>query len=149
MVATHSWLIKVFSLLEFDFLFLKCDLRTQLDFRIEIKACPSVEMIEKENSIKLVMMGARRDDTGIYTLKADNDHGQDQADVEVVVMVEPSKPRGPMKMNDITADGIYTKRSFSYLFLHINSFVLPFSFNFTLQSVKQRLIYLWKLIEMK
>jgi len=73
--------------------------------RIEIKACPSVEMIEKENSIKLVMMGARRDDTGIYTLKADNDHGQDQADVEVVVMVEPSKPRGPMKMNDITADG--------------------------------------------
>ena len=64
-------------------------------------------MIEKENSIKLVMMGARRDDTGIYTLKADNDHGQDQADVEVVVMVEPSKPRGPMKMNDITADGIF------------------------------------------
>ena len=75
------------------------------DFRIEIKACPSVEMIEKENSIKLVMMGARRDDTGIYTLKADNDHGQDQADVEVVVMVEPSKPRGPMKINDIVADG--------------------------------------------
>ena len=72
-------------------------------------------MIEKENSIKLVMMGARRDDTGIYTLKADNDHGQDQADVEVVVMVEPSKPRGPMKMNDITADGIYTKRFFYYI----------------------------------
>ena len=71
-------------------------------------------MIEKENSIKLVMMGARRDDTGIYTLKADNDHGQDQADVEVVVMVEPSKPRGPMKMNDITADGSYTKSSFYY-----------------------------------
>ena len=114
MVATHSWLIKVLPLLEFNSLFLNCDLKTQLDFRIEIKACPSVEMIEKENSIKLVMMGARRDDTGIYTLKADNDHGQDQADVEVVVMVEPSKPRGPMKMNDITADGSYTKHSFYY-----------------------------------
>ena len=75
--------------------------------RIEIKACPSVEMFEKENSIKLIMHGARRDDTGVYTLKADNDHGQDQADVEVVVMVEPSKPRGPMKINDITADGMY------------------------------------------
>jgi len=46
--------------------------------RIEIKACPSVEMFERENSIKLVMHGARRDDTGVYTLKADNDHGQDQ-----------------------------------------------------------------------
>ena len=42
---------------------------------------------------------------GIYTLKADNDHGQDQADVEVIVMVEPSKPRGPLKVNDIFAEG--------------------------------------------
>lgn len=73
--------------------------------RIEIKPCPSVEIIEKEHSIKLVMHGARRDDTGIYTLKADNDHGQDQADVEVIVMVEPSKPKGPMKIYDIYAEG--------------------------------------------
>jgi len=43
--------------------------------------------------------------SGIYTLKADNDHGQDQADVEVIVMVEPSKPRGPLKVNDIFAEG--------------------------------------------
>ena len=42
---------------------------------------------------------------GIYNLKADNDHGQDQADVEVIVMVEPSKPRGPLKVNDIFAEG--------------------------------------------
>ena len=34
--------------------------------RIEIKACPSVEIIEKEYSIKLVMHGARRDDTGTH-----------------------------------------------------------------------------------
>lgn len=73
--------------------------------RIEIKACPSVEIMENEHRIKLVMTGARRDDTGIYTLKADNDHGQDQADVEVVVMVEPSKPRGPLKIDNIVADG--------------------------------------------
>ncbi len=73
--------------------------------RIEIKPCPSVEIIEKEYSIKLIMTGARRDDTGIYTLKADNDHGQDQVDVEVVVMVEPSKPRGPLKIYDIYAEG--------------------------------------------
>ena len=33
--------------------------------RIEIKACPSVEIIEKEFSIKLIMNGARRDDTGM------------------------------------------------------------------------------------
>jgi hypothetical protein len=73
--------------------------------RIEIKPCPSVEIIEKEHSIKLIMTNARRDDTGIYTLKADNEHGQDQADVDVVVMVEPSKPKGPLKVDDIYAEG--------------------------------------------
>ncbi len=73
--------------------------------RIEIKACPSVEVIEKEHSLKLIMSNARRDDTGIYTLKADNDHGQDQADVEVVVMVAPTKPRGPLKVDNIYAEG--------------------------------------------
>ena len=38
-------------------------------------------------------------------MKADNDHGQDQADVEVVVMVAPTKPKGPLKVSDIYAEG--------------------------------------------
>ena len=31
------------------------------------------------------MMNARRDDTGLYTLKIENEHGSDSADVSVVV----------------------------------------------------------------
>ena len=38
--------------------------------RIEIKACPSVEIIEREYMIKLVMHGARRDDTGSKKFKS-------------------------------------------------------------------------------
>ena len=37
--------------------------------RIEIKACPSVDIFEKEHSLRMIMQGARRDDTGVYTLK--------------------------------------------------------------------------------
>ena len=51
------------------------------------------------------MLGARRDDTGLYTLRVENEHGSDTADVDVVVMDAPSKPRGPLKFNDIHGTG--------------------------------------------
>ena len=51
------------------------------------------------------MMNARRDDTGIYTLKIENEHGSDSADVSVIVTVAPSKPHGPLKIHDVYAEG--------------------------------------------
>lgn len=51
------------------------------------------------------MLNGRRDDTGLYTLKVENDHGSDAADVNVIVMVAPSKPHGPMKIKDVFAEG--------------------------------------------
>ena len=36
--------------------------------KIEIKPCASVEVNEKEYSLKVTMLGARRDDTGICNL---------------------------------------------------------------------------------
>jgi hypothetical protein len=56
------------------------------------------------------MLNARRDDTGPYTLKVENDHGSDAADVNVVVTVAPSKPHGPMKIKDVYAEGQRTKQ---------------------------------------
>lgn len=73
--------------------------------KIEIKACPSVDITETETSVKVTMLNARRDDTGIYTLKAENEHGLDSAEVSVVVTVAPSKPHGPMKIYDVYAEG--------------------------------------------
>ena len=51
------------------------------------------------------MLNARRDDTGIYTLRIENEHGSDSADVSVIVTVPPSKPHGPMKIYDVYAEG--------------------------------------------
>ena len=73
--------------------------------KIEIKACPSVDVNEKEHSLKVTMLGARRDDTGVYTFRCENEHGRDQADVEVLVKDIPSKPRGPLKIDDIFGEG--------------------------------------------
>ncbi len=44
------------------------------------------------------MLNSRRDDTGLYTLRVDNEHGSDSADVSVVVMV-------PMKRFFVVTDG--------------------------------------------
>merc|ERR1719412_2415488 len=73
--------------------------------KIEIKSCPSVDVNEKEHSLKVTMLGARRDDTGVYTFRCENEHGNDHADVDVLVKDIPSKPRGPLKIDDIFGEG--------------------------------------------
>ena len=73
--------------------------------KIEIKSCPSVDVNEKEHSLKVTMLGARRDDTGVYTFRCENEHGSDQADVNVLVKDIPSKPRGPLKIDDVFGEG--------------------------------------------
>lgn len=73
--------------------------------KIEIKPCPSVDITETEHNIKVTMLNGRRDDTGIYTLRVENEHGSDSADVSVIVMTVPSKPQGPLKVNNVYAEG--------------------------------------------
>lgn len=73
--------------------------------KIEIKPCPTVDIVETDYSIKVTMLNARRDDTGIYTLRIENEHGVDSIDVPVIVMTAPSKPHGPLKIRDVYAEG--------------------------------------------
>ena len=51
------------------------------------------------------MLGARRDDTGMYTLRVENEHGSDTADIDVVVMDVPTKPHGPLKISEVYGEG--------------------------------------------
>ena len=39
---------------------------------------------------------------GKYTLKAKNQHGEDQAEVDVQVLGRPEMPQGPLEVSDIT-----------------------------------------------
>ncbi|XP_052800015.1 twitchin-like isoform X4 [Mya arenaria] len=43
-----------------------------------------------------------RQNTGIYKITVENKHGQDSAEVEVVVLGPPSKPKGPLDVTDVT-----------------------------------------------
>lgn len=80
-----------------------------------------------------VLQKAKRSDSGTYTITAKNDSGTDKADVEIVVLSEwivimcfsevsiisinltfwhlaaPSKPKGPLKVSEVTADGCELK----------------------------------------
>ncbi|XP_073811656.1 projectin protein bent isoform X33 [Musca autumnalis] len=54
---------------------------------------------------KLKVTNATRSDSGVYTIHAENENGVDSADVKVIVIDKPSPPNGPLKVNDVHADG--------------------------------------------
>lgn len=66
--------------------------------------------IENEDyKTSFVLQKVQRSDTGIYTVTARNDSGVDTVEVDVLVISKPSKPKGPLKVSDVTADGCKLK----------------------------------------
>lgn len=43
--------------------------------------------------------------TGTYRILATNQHGSDEAEVEITVLSAPGKPGGPLKVADVTKSG--------------------------------------------
>ncbi|GIY64293.1 twitchin [Caerostris darwini] len=70
-----------------------------------IESDSRIKIHNEEYSTKIVVRKCRRDDNGTYTLIAENEHGKDEAEVEAVVLDKPSPPGGPLKVEDVTADG--------------------------------------------
>lgn len=48
----------------------------------------NVEVVNVDYNTKLTISDAKRKDNGIYEIIAENEHGKDEADVEVVVLGE-------------------------------------------------------------
>ena len=65
----------------------------------------NVEVINVEYNTKLNVIDAKRKNSGVYKIVAVNEHGKDEAEVEVVVLAAPSKPKGPLKVSDVTKSG--------------------------------------------
>lgn len=66
--------------------------------------------IENEDyKTTFILQKVQRSDTATYTVTAKNDSGVDTVDVEVQVVSKPSKPKGPLKVSDVTADGVKLK----------------------------------------
>jgi len=76
--------------------------------RREIKSSSSVNIENSDYSSKITILHVERADTGTFAFRAENDHGSAEATIDVVVMVAPNKPKGPMRTEDITAEGCVT-----------------------------------------
>lgn len=66
-----------------------------------------VENVDYHTDFSIVSV--TRKDTGRYTLKAVNANGRDEETVELCVLGKPSKPRGPLDVSDVHANGCTLK----------------------------------------
>ncbi|XP_041366543.1 twitchin-like isoform X3 [Gigantopelta aegis] len=62
------------------------------------------QMTSGETQAKLHIPRAERGDTGKYTIKVANAHGEDTADIKVIVLDKPGAPEGPLSVSDVTAE---------------------------------------------
>lgn len=58
---------------------------------------------------KFFVLRAKRAQTGKYTIKAKNEVGEDEADIEISVLGKPSSPKGPLDVSDVTKHGCKLK----------------------------------------
>jgi hypothetical protein len=63
----------------------------------------------QDYNTKLNVRNATRAESGIYTITASNVNGTDIAEVEVIVLDRPSPPNGPLKVQDVHAEGATLK----------------------------------------
>ncbi|RZF42380.1 hypothetical protein LSTR_LSTR004188 [Laodelphax striatellus] len=83
-----------------------------ITWKLKDDVLKSVDRLKIENEdykTTFVLQKAKRADTGIYTVTAKNDSGVDSVDVDITVMSSPSKPEGPLKVSDVTANGCKLK----------------------------------------
>lgn len=71
----------------------------------EVKSGPNCKVQHADYNTKISIKNATRDDTGTYTVTAENPNGKDIAEVEVIVLDVPSPPGGPLKVSDVHANG--------------------------------------------
>ena len=53
----------------------------------------------------MILSQSERGDSGIYTITAKNEHGTDEASLQLTIVSKPSKPKGPLEVSNIHAEG--------------------------------------------
>lgn len=69
----------------------------------------SVKVTHQPYNTKIQVRNSTRANSGIYTVRAVNKHGDDEAEVEVVVLDRPCPPGGPLRVEDVHAEGATLK----------------------------------------
>lgn len=75
----------------------------------EVKSAENIEIINVDYNTKITINNSVRKHTGMYKIVATNQHGKDEAEVEVTVLSAPGKPKGPLKVSDVTKNGCKVK----------------------------------------
>lgn len=75
----------------------------------EVKSDTNIEIVNIDYNTKFSLNDALRKNTGLYKIKAVNENGEDIAEVEITVLSAPGKPKGPLKVSDVTKNGCKVK----------------------------------------
>ena len=67
---------------------------------------PGVTLENKDHLSRLTLSNAKREDIGQYEFRVENEFGQETGLIDVSVRTEPDRPRGPMRIEDIYAEGM-------------------------------------------
>ncbi|CAH1969101.1 unnamed protein product [Acanthoscelides obtectus] len=74
-----------------------------------LKNTDRLKIDNEDYHTSFVLQKVQRSDTGVYVVTAKNDSGIDTVEVEISVIGKPSKPKGPLKVSDVTAEGCKLK----------------------------------------
>ncbi|XP_011700590.1 PREDICTED: twitchin isoform X1 [Wasmannia auropunctata] len=75
----------------------------------EVKSGENIEIVNVDYNTKFTITDCLRKNTGVWKIKAVNPHGEDEAEVEVTILSAPGKPKGPLKVADVTKNGCKLK----------------------------------------
>ncbi len=66
----------------------------------------STQLESDDVHAKLHKPSAKRSDTGKYKVQLKNDSGEDECDIDVIVLDRPEKPEGPLEATETTTDSV-------------------------------------------
>ena len=75
----------------------------------EVQSTGNVEIINVDYNTKFSIVDSIRKQSGLYKIVAENQHGKDEATVDITILAAPSKPKGPLKVSDVTKNGAKLK----------------------------------------
>lgn len=74
-----------------------------------LQTSANVKIDNEDYLTKIHLTQTSRKLSGKYTVKAVNDSGQDEADVEIIIQDKPGKPEGPLEVTDVHKEGCKLK----------------------------------------
>lgn len=76
---------------------------------VPLKTQDRLKIENEDYHSSFILNKVQRGDSGTYIITAKNDSGQDEVEVEVSVLSKPGKPKGPLQVSDVTAEGCKLK----------------------------------------